>query len=178
MPRLAPKLNYGPIKDEYVATEISIRALAAKNNISFGALAERARKEGWQSLRQAHGRAVASRSFEGMRDQIAEQERAIRLEQIAVLRATLHKYAADLKAGTISVSPRDMVLVVQALGNLLGDAPLDSGSHPEPKNVTPGADGPDTAFWEQLVHTARSRVASTGGLGPAPLSGVARTRSN
>src|SRR6476620_10919932 len=99
MPRLAPKVDYAPIKDEYIQSEISIRALAAKYKISWSTLAEKARKEGWQSLRQAHGRQVAARTYDGMMQQIAEQERAVKLEQIAVLSATMHQYAKDLAAG-------------------------------------------------------------------------------
>lgn len=180
MPRLAPKIDYGPIKTEYVETEVSIRKLAAKHGISFGTLAERARNEGWQALRQAHGRQVAARTYEGMMSQIAEQERAIKLTQIAVMRASLHSYAADLKEGKIHLSPRDAVLVVEALSKLLGEGnPVGDGNPAEPKNVTPpGSDPNDPEFWRQLVDTARTRVAASGGLGPAPLSGVARARTN
>lgn len=177
MPRLVPKVDYGPIKSEYVESEVSIRKLAAKHGISFGTLAERARNEGWLQLRQAHGRQVAARTYEGMMTQIAEQERAIKLTQIAVMRASLHSYAADLKDGKIHLSPRDAVLVVEALSRLMGEgSPIGDGNPAEPKNVTPGSDDPE--FWRQLVDTARSRVAAAGSVGPAPLSGVARSRSN
>jgi hypothetical protein len=181
MSRLAPKINYEPIQNEYIETEISVRALAAKWGISFGTLAERARREGWLSLRQAHGRSVAARSYEGMLSQVAEQERAVRLEQIAVLRATLHQYAKDLKAGAVRVTARDVVMAVEALTRVMGGQVGDERTA-EPKNVTPGTavsnDPGDPEFWRELVSHARDRVAAAGGVGTAPLSGTPTPRAN
>jgi hypothetical protein len=178
---LAPHTNYEPIKNEYIETELSVRKLAAKWGISFGTLAERARREGWLSLRQAHGRQVAARTYEGMMTQVAEQERAVRLEQIAVLRATLHLYARDIKDGKIHVAPRDAVLAVEALTRLMNEAGIGDGSGAEqPKNVTPGTgvNTSDPEFWRGLVEHARSQVAPAGGVGTAPLSGAAPPRAN
>lgn len=174
------KIDYGPVKDEYVASEISIRALAAKHGVSFGSLAERSRKEGWLQLRQAHGRQVAARTYEGMAMQIAEQERAIRLEQIAVLRATLHTYAQNLKAGKITVTAKDMVATVQALDALLHGGPArgdgdDATPNPDIINVTPGV---DADFYRRLVEHARTQVAAPGSVGTASISGAPGTRAN
>lgn len=174
------KIDYGPVKDEYITTEVSIRALAAKYGVSFGSLAERSRKEGWLQLRQAHGRSVAAKTYEGMAMQIAEQERAIRLEQIAVLRATLHKYAQDLATGKVNVTAKDMVATVQALDALLhGGSPRgdsdDATPNPEIINVTPGV---DADFYRRLVDHARGRVAAPGSVGPASISGAPGSRSN
>lgn len=174
------KIDYAPVKNEYIETEQSIRALAAKYGVSFGSLAERARNEGWLQLRQAHGRSVAAKTYEGMAQQIAEQERAIRLEQIAVLRATLHHYAQQLKGGKINVTAKDMVATVQALDSLLhGGSPRgDSDSatpNPDIINVTPGI---DADFYRRLVEHARDRVAAPGSVGTASISGAPGSRTN
>jgi hypothetical protein len=174
------KIDYGPVREEYISSEVSIRKLAAKYGVSFGSLAERSRNEGWLQLRQAHGRQVAARTYEGMAMQIAEQERAIRLEQIAVLRATLHEYATNLKNHKVMVTAKDMVATVQALDALLsggitrGDAD-DATPNPEIINVTPGA---DVDFWRRLVEHARDRVAPTGSVGAASVSGAPGPRPN
>lgn len=178
MPRKVPTRDYTPLRDEYVTSSISIRSLAEKHNIPWGTLAERARKESWADLRAAAGRAIVSRTAEGMARDIEQRERSVKLQQLAVLQATLSKYVTDLKDGKISVTARDAILAVQAITELMGSMGGGSGRTEESAssaalNITPGSD----EFYRRLLDEARQR-SSSGSVGPAPVSGAPGTRTN
>lgn len=143
-------------EQEYVTTTVSVRTLAAKHNVSFSTLAAKARSEDWKGKRIAYQAAMARRTYETMAVQAANEESVIRTESVAVLRATLRRYAELLASGSVNVTTKDAVDAVKTLSVLMGDP----GSREDEKvesarNVT----RPDADHLRRIAEVARRRLS-------------------
>jgi hypothetical protein len=158
------KYDPADAEKQYVTTDVSIRALAAKLGISWSTLAATARLHDWKGKRMAYQSSLSRRGYEQMAADVAAQESVIRTESIAVLRATLRVYAQRLQKGEVPVNTRDAVEAVRQLAVLLSEP---EGVKDEPYNVTPGGPKPDAEFLRRAVEAARGRLAA-GGVLAAP----------
>jgi transcriptional regulator with XRE-family HTH domain len=172
MPRRAPKHDYAPVRKEYVTSDVSINELARRLGISNSTLAERARGEGWYDERAAYKSAVAKRSYEGVADKVGAEKAAIENERVNVLRATLRRYAQQLVAGEINVTPKDAIEASKALKEFTTDP---SGNTDGEIIVPVGRELP--AEWlRRVLDIARERGTSAGDLGSDSRAGAAGSR--
>jgi len=124
---VAPKVDPKILEREFVTTDVSIRELARRYDMSWSAIATRARKPDaqgltWQDKKQAFSQSVSAKSFDKTAERFAAEDASIREELILVHRATIHAYASQLRAGNIAITPKDAVGATQALLLMLGDA--------------------------------------------------------
>lgn len=172
---MATKYDEKAAEHEYVSTSVSLRALAAKHGVSVSTMAEKARNEDWRGKRVAYQAAMARRTYETMAVAAADEEAIIRKESVAVMRATLRRYAQQLTAGDVNVTTRDAVEAVKILAVLMGepgtreDDKIDSA-----RNVTK----PDADHLRRIAETARRRLAEPGILDGAVVNEPASARSN
>jgi transposase len=155
---VARKYDAAEAEKEFVTSNVSIRALAIKFDVSFSTLAAYARNNDWKGKRMAYQNSLSRRSYEQMAADVAAEESQIRVESIAVMRATLRIYAKRLANGDVPVNTKDAVEAVRTLAVLLSEP---EGTKDEPYNVT-GSDRnkPDADFLRRAVEAARGRLAS------------------
>ena len=125
--RLAPKVDPKLLEREFVTTDASIRELARRYDMSWSAIATRARKPDasgltWYDKKEAFQKSVAEKSFDKTTEKFAAEDASIREELILVHRATIHAYAQQLREGKIAVTPKDAVGATSALLLMLGEA--------------------------------------------------------
>lgn len=155
---MAPKVDPKLLEREFVTGDISVRELAKRYDMSWSAIATRARKPDaqgltWYDKKQAFAESVSTKSFDKTVEKFAAEDASIREEMILVHRATIHAYAQQLREGKVAVSPKDAVGASQALLLLLGEAT----SRTETKNIdiTTIVDAED---FRRLAELARSRL--------------------
>ena len=122
-----PKVDPALLEREYVTSHISIRELAKQHDLSWSAVAARARKADsagltWEDKRAAFQRSVANTSYDKTSRRLAAEEADITSELINVNRATLAVYVQQLRDGKIAVTPKDAVAATHALMTLTGQA--------------------------------------------------------
>jgi hypothetical protein len=151
------KHDYTKLEQEFVTSKLSIREIGRRNDIPFGSIAEYARSHDWTSKRAAYQSSLSRRTYERVADEVANEEAAITKESVLVLRATLRRYAEQLKDGVISVTPKDAVLAIQTLSVMLTNSDRDEGNIIE-GSVAP--ERPDAEWLRRVVDVARSRAAA------------------
>jgi hypothetical protein len=162
MPRRTAKHDYAPVRKEYVTSDVSINELARRLGISNSTLAERARGEGWYDERAAYRSAVAKRAYEGVADKVGAEKAIIDNERVNVLRATLRRYAQQLVAGEINVSPKDAIEASKALREFTTE-PGESKTKDGDIIVPVGRELP--AEWlRRVLDIARERGSAAGSL--------------
>lgn len=109
------------VEQEFVTTDLSIRELARRNNVSQSSMAKHARDNDWAGKRAAYKASLSRRTYEKMAAEIADQEGIIREENILVMRATLRRYAEMLAAGEVNVTTKDAVEAVKTIAFLMGE---------------------------------------------------------
>ncbi len=168
---MAPR-SYDPIalEREFVTTDISIRALAAKNSVSFSSVAKHARAQDWAGKRLAYKSSLSRRGYEAMAANLADEESNIRLESITVMRATLRQYAQRLARDQVPIGVKDAVEAVKVLATLLTEPEgvKDDVSLAGARTVS----GPDASILRELVEAARGRLTPTGVLAGRDGSGA------
>lgn len=155
---MAPKVDPTLLEREFVTSGISIRELAKRHDMSWSAIATRARKPDaagltWYDKKDSFKESTSIRSYDKTIERFAGEEANIREELVLVHRATIHAYAQQLREGKIAVAPKDAVGASQALLLLLGEAT----SRTETKNIDISAKLPDIDL-RQLAEFARSRI--------------------
>lgn len=173
MARLPRAFDPQALEQEYVTSDISIRALAARHSVSWSTVASWAKKEDWKGKRVAYKAALSKRGYEVMAAEIASQQGVIKEESVAVLRATLRAYAQLLRNGEIKVTPKDAIEAVRELRA----ATTEPDEVKEATVVTVGASA-DPDFFRRIVETARKRVATAGGVEGTSPPGPANARPN
>lgn len=154
---MARKYDEKAAEQEYVTTGISIRTLASKLGVSFSTLADKARAEDWKGKRIAYQAALSRRSYDAMATQVAADEAVVRSESVAVMRATLRRYAEQLRAGNVSVTTKDAVEAVKTLATLMGEPDNREDDKVDgARNVTRS----DADHLRRVAETARRRLAS------------------
>lgn len=172
MPRRAPKHDYAPVRKEYVTSDVSINELARRLGISNSTLAERARKEGWYDERAGYKSAVAKRTYEGVADKVGAEKAAIENERVSVLRATLRRYATQLVAGEINVTPKDAIEASKALKEFT----TEPGGEKEDTIVVPVGREIPTEWLRRVLELARERGSDPGDLEAGVRAGASSTR--
>lgn len=124
---MAPKVDPKLLEREFITTDVTIRELARRHGMSWSAIATRARKTDdagltWYEKKQSFAESVSSKSYDKTAEKFAAEESSIREELILVHRATIHAYAAQLREGKISITPKDAVGATSALLLMLGEA--------------------------------------------------------
>lgn len=124
---MAPKVDPKLLEREFVTGGVSIRELARRYDMSWSAIATRARKPDdagltWYDKKSAFETSVATKSFDKTVEKFANEDASIREELIIVHRATIHAYAQQLREGKIAVTPKDAVGATSALLLMLGEA--------------------------------------------------------
>lgn len=174
MPRRAPKHDYAPVRREYVTSDVSINELARRLGISNSTLAERARAEGWYDERAAYRSAVAKRAYEGVADKVGAEKAAIENERVNVLRATLRRYAQQLVAGEINVTPKDAIEASKALKEFTTE-PGD-GKDKDGEIIVPVGRELPSEWLRRVLDIARERGSPAGSVGSDPGTGAPGSR--
>lgn len=81
------RIDWIPIKNEYINTNISYRKLAEKHNISFSTLEKKARKDGWKKLKDEQCDKIDEEVRQKTADIIVEAQ-TDRLTQLLILADT------------------------------------------------------------------------------------------
>ncbi len=153
----ARKYDEKAAEHEFVTTGISIRALALKVGVGFSTLAAKARDEDWKGKRVAYQSAMSRRTYEAMAVAVADEEAVIRTESVAVMRATLRRYAEQLQAGAVNVSTKDAVEAVKTLALIMGDP--EGGRGDDKLDAARNVTKPDADHLRRVAEVARRRLA-------------------
>lgn len=120
--------DYQKLEREFFNTRprISIRELAKRNDIkSFSTLAAYARSHGWYDRRDRIDARTDEKVVERVSDQLAEAETdelmQFRSEALAIARATVYKYADQLKDPMFRVSTAEVTKIVNLGLLILGE---------------------------------------------------------
>ena len=148
------KIDYPEIEKQYVTGEESLRELARRHDVAWSSLAAKARRSEWNDKRLAFRDSVNRRSYERVADKYAAEQGEIRNESVMVMRATLRRYAEQLRDKEVSVNTKDAVAAVGALQLLLGEPTARS----ENKVIEFSTGGLAAEDLRRLVEFARARI--------------------
>lgn len=151
---MAPKNDPKVMEQEYITGEESIRALAKRYDMSFSAVASRARNNNWSEKRESYRDTVRRRTYEHTADKFAREKAAVQEENIIALRATVRAYIAQLQAGESKVSPKDAIEAAKTLAMWLGEPT----SRTESKIVEFTTGGLEPELLRRLGEIARARI--------------------
>lgn len=160
---MAPKVDPKLLKQEYISTDISIRKLAEKHEMSFSAIAARSRRENWAEAREAFRDSLEKRTYENTAAKYAREAAEIRSETVLAMRATVRAFINQLTSGEVKVSPKDAQGAVQMLNLLLGEPTART----ESKVVEFSTGGLEQDVLRRLAELARVRVVE-GAVGDSP----------
>jgi hypothetical protein len=151
------------VEQEFVTSDLSIRELARRSNVSYSSMAKHARDNDWNGKRMAYKSSLSRQTYERMAAEIADQEGIIREESILVLRASLRRYAEQLAAGEVTITTKDAVEVVKAIKDMMR----------EPDDGKRDADNARTVSKPDAEHLRRIAEAARGRSRPVVLEGTA-----
>jgi hypothetical protein len=151
---MAPKNDPQVMEQEYITGDESIRALAKRYDMSFSAVASRARNSNWSEKREAYRDSVRRRTYEHTADKFAREKAAIQEENMIALRATVRAYITQLQAGEIKVSAKDALESAKTLAMWLGEPT----SRTESKVVEFTTGGLEPDLLRRLAELARARI--------------------
>jgi hypothetical protein len=116
------KVDYDLLEREYVTTDISIRALAQREGMSWSAVADQARKREWSDKRLTYRREVSKKTIARDAKQFVSESEDLNFEMIQAARAIIYKVLEGMRDGTILPQPRDALLAMDKLQLLTGKA--------------------------------------------------------
>ncbi len=121
--------DYDFLHKEFIGSDISIRALAAKHGIkSFSAVAKYAREHGWYEERDAVRGRTRAKVVEKVSERLATEEvdeiLQFRDDALTVVRAAIYKFAENLKDPQFRIGAADLAKLVQ-LGLLITGSPTE-----------------------------------------------------
>ena len=151
------KVDYAPIKREYITSDISIRALAAKSGIAWSTLNQRKNNEKWDDQRDEFRAKRDEKTVERLADRAASEADIIRDEMILVLRAAIRKFGADLASGRANVTAGDLAKLIPQINLLLGEPTTRTEAQVFGVNLSTQVD-PD--LLRRVVEHLRPRVGS------------------
>jgi transposase-like protein len=123
------KVDYKTLEREYITSDVSIREISRKYDISWSAVATHARRNAWAERRKEFAAEATRRGMADAGARIAGQAGQIREEAVNVMRATLYAYAQNLKEKPGNVSTRDAALAVDKLLLLIGEPTSRTEEH-------------------------------------------------
>lgn len=148
------RVDYAVLEHEYVTTDVSIRELGRKHDVNWSSVSVQSRRRDWVNKRLAYKDSLARRTWEKVADRSAEDNAAIRSEALLVMRATLHRYAENLRNKEIVVTTKDAAAAISTILLLIGEPTERS----EAKIIEFSNAGMDAEFLRRLVETARAGV--------------------
>lgn len=175
------KHDYAAMEVEYVQSDISVRALAAKHDASWSTVNEQKNKRGWAEKREAYRAKLGERQVETMVKARLATVATIHDELLTAIRAAIHRYVADVQKaeGAQAVSARDLMGLIDKFLLLTGQAT----SRTETKNLDLHAgfdailrDAPDELL-RGFAELARVNGAGAQPVGRGPLIVLEGTRS-
>jgi hypothetical protein len=177
MPKGPRKYDPKEAEHEYVTTDISLRALASKLDVSFSSLAAFARKEDWTGKRVAYQAALSRRTYDVMAQEAGDMRGVIRSESIKLLRAQLAVGAEQLAARKMAMTPKDMIETVRALAVLLGE---EGGAASDDRTIIQvnSSRSVDTDLLRRIADAARGQVSADRVLAGTVEREPERTRPN
>jgi hypothetical protein len=158
---------------EFVTSELSVRELARRHDVSQSSMAKHARENDWKGKRHAYQASISRQGYEKMASEIVAQEGIIREESIVVMRATLRVYAERLASGEVAPNTKDAVEAVKTIAHLMGEP--DSGKRDADSART--VSKPDAEHLRRVAEAARAKSRPTVLEGTAE-KGERRTRPN
>lgn len=157
----ATKVDYDLLEMEYVTSDVSIRELGRRHDISYSAIADQSRKRNWDEKRAAYKDSLSQRTYEKTADKWAAQRAEINDELIKVQLATIRAYARNLVAGNVDVNVKDMTLAVNQLMLLLGEPTSRTEAKVLGVNVSANASDITPDLLRRLAEVARGRLAGS-----------------
>ena len=155
--------DYDKLEREYIANpRMSIRGLCKKHGIkSYSSVAQYAREHGWYEKREKITARGTDRTIEKVSERLSEAEaddiEQFRTEALTIVRATLYKFAEDLKDPSYRVSGDVLVKLIQ-VGLLMTGQPT-SRTEERRLDVVTTFDGLPTDVLRQLADATRPRAA-------------------
>lgn len=116
------KVDYDALEREYITSDISIRALAQREGMSWSAVADQARKHDWKGKRDEYRREVTRKTIAKDAKQFVAESDDLNFEMIQAARAIVYKVLEGLRDGTIIPQPRDALLAMDKIQLLSGRA--------------------------------------------------------
>lgn len=166
-------IDYKEAERRFVVEGQSLREIARDMGLkSNSSISNISRREDWVGKRAAYNAAIARRSYEVSAATVANENKAIRDENVLAGRATIRAYIKAVTEGKIVPSARDAQVWAAWLNDMSGSAGEANPEGPDTKNVTP----PDTDLLRRIVEASRGRVAPSGGVGTAALVEPANPR--
>lgn len=154
------KVDYDQLEKEFVAGDLSIRALAAKHSMSFSAVADQARKREWSAKRVEFRSRKNEKVMERHATELVDAEMEIRREMITLARATLARWAEQLTSDRPpNLSAKDVAEMMKQLTLLLGGATERREEKHLGLNLTVGGPGGlDPQFLRRLLEESRRHL--------------------
>jgi len=173
--------DYDKLKREYLYSDITIRALCKKHGIkSYSSVAKHARDNGWYQDRAKIQERASERTIEKVAERIAESEadeiEQFRTESLTVVRASLYKFAEDLKDPNYRIRADDLVKMIQ-LGLLITGQPT-SRVEERRLDVVATFDGLPVDVLRGLAEATKPRPALGHPTGSPARSGAEGARQN
>ena len=167
--RTGSKYDLTKLRDQFVRSDLSLRALCRENGIEgFSYIAQIAKRDNWLADRAQYRQEAKDKTIERMAENQAEIAVQMRGEMLTVVRAALYKFAEDLKRPDFLVSPSDIVKLIQQGMLLIGDPT----SRTEEKSFALTAELgelPPEVLRELAGAARQARLVGQSGGGPAPL---------
>lgn len=153
---MPPKADYRTLEHEYVTSEISIRALASKWNMSFSAVAKKARDGGWYEKRAEYRKNAVEMAMQGALERLANEAVDMKVEAVTAMRATVYQYMENLQNHKVNIGTKEAVTAIQTLQLLMGEATERKETHV----VDDSIERLNPAELRELLGAVRARVVS------------------
>jgi len=160
---MAPKVDPTVLEKEYITGDMSMRTLAKAHDMSWSAIASRARRENWAEKRESYRDSLRRRTYEHTADKFARERAAMTEENVVALRATVRAYVTQLAAGEIKVSPKDALESAKVLAMWMGEPTART----ESKIVEFTTGGIEPELLRRLGELARARLVEGTATEPA-----------
>ncbi len=127
--------DWRKIRQEYITTEVSYRALADKHGVSFSTLRDRAKRENWAELRESQRHKIVTNTAQKTAEKIADVESevaAIRCREYLKLMQELERLTDTLIASE-ALDSTELRKLVQCFRDL-DDVTFESVGNAEQHN--------------------------------------------
>lgn len=163
------KIDYDAAEREYVTGGDSIRTLAAKYDVAFSSMADRARRDEWNKKRESYRSSISETALANTRERHVSEREEMLEEALKLIRASFYEYGRQLKAGDVAITPKDLATLIQAAQVLSGEPTSRTEATVFGVNINATSDGLDLAVLRELERIARAKLVGPGVEGPPPV---------
>jgi hypothetical protein len=120
------KIDYPTLRQEYISTDVSIRALCEKHEVkSWSTVNERKNREDWDGLREAFRSRLGEREVQTLVQARLKTISDIHEELLLAIRHGVRRYVTDVskEEGAQAVSARDLMGLIDKFLLLSGSTP-------------------------------------------------------